>query len=143
MAEPDLAAAFDRFLPLVAGRIAADGGTVAGPPFGWYHLFGPDVVDVEIGFPVGIAPTGLTALTDSPPGEVGRSELPGGEVATAVVRGPYDRLPAAYDALHEWIHARPDVDDGDGPWESYLVDARTVSDPSDLETRLNWPLVRT
>ena len=50
MADLDLAAAFDRGMPLVASRIAETGGSMGGPPFGRYHQFGPDVVDVEIGF---------------------------------------------------------------------------------------------
>ena len=52
MAELDLAPAFDRGMPLVASRIAETGGSIAGPPYGRYHEFGPDKVDVEIGFPV-------------------------------------------------------------------------------------------
>ena len=56
MAELDLASAFDRFMPLVASEIGANGGAIGGAPFGRYHQFGPDVVDVEIGFPVATPP---------------------------------------------------------------------------------------
>ena len=97
MTELDLAKAFDRFMPLVASTIGARGGEIGGPPFGRYHRFGPDVVDVEIGFPVAKAPD-LPPLISVEPGEVGISELPGGPVARTVHRGPYDGLSATYDA---------------------------------------------
>lgn len=143
MAELDLAAAFDRGYPLVASRIDAAGGAISGPPYGRYHQFGPDVVDVEIGFPVASTPADLPALADVAEGEVGSSELPGGPVARATHLGPYDSLKATYDALHDWIHAQPGVDDGPGPWESYVDDPSSVDDPSTLRTDIVWPLVRT
>ena len=141
MAELDLAAAFDRGMPLVASRVAATGGTLAGPPFGRYHRFGPDVVDVEIGFPVAGSPD-LPALADCPEGEVGRSELPGGPVARTTHVGSYDGLSGTYDALHDWIHAQPGYDDGAGPWESYVDDPSSVGDPATLRTEIAWPLTR-
>ena len=142
MIELDLAAAFDRVMPLVAQRIVEAGGTVGGPPFGRYHRFGPDVVDVEIGFPVATEPAGLPELDACPAGDVGRSELPGGPVARTTHRGPYDGLSGTYDRLHGWIHAQPGIDDGPGPWESYVDDPRTSTDQAELRTLVIWPLVR-
>jgi len=142
MAELDLASAFDRGMPLVASRIAETGGSIAGPPYGRYHEFGPDKVDVEIGFPVAAAPD-LPPLGDVPAGEVGRSELPGGPVAKAVHRGPYDGLSGTYDALHEWIHGQPGFDDGPGPWESYVDSPADPTDMAELRTEIVWPLTRT
>ena len=143
MAELDLAAAFDRAMPRVAARIGEGGGAVTGPPYGRYHRFGPDVVDVEIGFPVSIAPTGLEPLADVAEGEVGLSELPGGPVARATHLGPYDSLSGTYEALHDWIHGQPGYDDGSGPWESYVDDIRDTTDISQLRTEVIWPLERT
>jgi effector-binding domain-containing protein len=143
MAELDLAAAFDRGYPLVASSIDGAGGAIGGPPYGRYHQFGPDVVDVEIGFPVAGTPADLPALADVPEGEVGWSELPGGPAARATHLGPYDELKATYDALHDWIHAQPGFDDGPAPWESYVDDPSSVDDPSTLRTEIVWPLVRT
>jgi effector-binding domain-containing protein len=142
MAELDLASAFDRYMPLVATRVEEAGGRIAGPPFGRYHAFGPDVVDVEIGFPVAEPPAGLPPLASCAPGDIGISELPGGPVAKAIHRGPYDGLGGTYDALHDWIHAQPGYDDGAGPWESYIDDPSAASDPMNLRTEVVWPLVR-
>ncbi|HET9085248.1 MAG TPA: GyrI-like domain-containing protein [Candidatus Limnocylindrales bacterium] len=141
MARLDLASAFDRGIPLVAERVVAAGGSLVGPPYGRYHAFGPDVVDVEIGFPVGAVPD-LPLLADCAPGDVGRSELPGGPVARAVHFGSYDGLSGTYDVLHEWIHAQPGYDDGAGPWESYVDDPRSVGDPEKVRTEISWPLDR-
>ena len=142
MSELDLPAAFDRGMPLVAQRIAEAGGSIGGPPFGRYHQFGPDVVDVEIGFPVTAEPAGLPPLDACPAGEVGRSELPGGIAARTTHRGPYDGLSGTYDRLHAWIHAQPGVDDGAGPWESYVDDPGAAVDQAQLRTEVIWPLVR-
>ncbi len=59
MAELDLAKAFDRYLPATFQRAQELGAQMAGAPFGRYHRFGPDLVDVEIGIPVAAAPDGL------------------------------------------------------------------------------------
>jgi effector-binding domain-containing protein len=51
-------------------------------------------------------------------------------------------LSAAYDALHEWIHAQPGYDDGAGQWESYVDDPSSATDPAQIRTEVIWPLVR-
>jgi effector-binding domain-containing protein len=142
MAELDLAAAFDQSMPLVIERIAAANGSIGGPPYGRYHQFGPDLVDVEIGFPVQAAPSGLPPLGSVAPGDVGLSELPAGPVARAVHLGSYDGLARTYDDLHDWIHAQPGYDDGAGPWESYVDRPNDMADPSQAHTEVIWPLVR-
>ncbi len=142
MAALDLAAAFDRYIPELAGRATEAGARLAGAPYGRYHRFGPDVVDVEIGWPLDAPLTDWPALGDVQAGDAGRSELPGGPVARAVHLGPYDGLSASYDALHEWIHAQPAVDDAAGPWESYVESPLDAADPAAVRTILCWPLRR-
>ena len=141
MAELDLAAAFDRYMPLVMQRVETEGGAITGPPFGRYHRFGPDQVDVEIGFPVVTIPAGLPPLGSCAPGDVGISELPGGLAARTIHRGSYDGLSKTYDGLHAWIHEQPGYDDGAGPWESYVDDPSAVADPDEIRTEVLWPLV--
>lgn len=139
MSELDLGELFDTHLPNVADRVADLGGMPDGPPYGRYHQFGPDEVDVEIGIPVAAPIANLRPLDDCEPGEVGSSELPGGATAVAVHRGSYEGLSATYDQLHDWIHLQGS-DEGGGPWESYVDDPAEVDDEADLRTEVYWPL---
>lgn len=139
MAELDLGELFDTQLPNVADRIADLGGEVAGAPYGRYHAFGPEGVDIEIGIPVAAPVANLRALVDCEPGEAGASELPGGRVAMAVHRGSYDGLGAAHDQLAEWMREGGHAP-GAAPWESYVDDPAGAEDASELRTELFRPL---
>ena len=138
MAELNLAELFDTHLPNIADQIANLGGTPAGPPYGRYHQFGPDQVDVEIGIPVAAPVANLRPLAECEAGEMGSSELPGGEAAVLVHRGSYDTLSGAYDGLHDWIHAQGR---DEGSRAVGVVRRRPVRgrDPSQLRTEVVWP----
>lgn len=138
MSELDLGALFEFHLPDLARRLGELGVVPSGPPFGRYHEFGPEQVDVEIGIPVPEPVTSLAPLGEVPAGQPGASELPGGPAAVTVHRGGYDGLPATYERLHEWIHEQGEAEGG-GPWESYLDDPQLV-DPAEVRTEVTWPL---
>jgi effector-binding domain-containing protein len=139
MSELDLAALFDTHLPNVAHRVADLGGEAAGAPYGRYHEFGPEHVDVEIGIPVAAPIANLRSLAECEPGEIGTAELPGGVVAATIHRGPYDGLSRTYERLEAWIRASG-REPGRGPWESYIDDPAEVDDPGGLRTEVYWPL---
>jgi effector-binding domain-containing protein len=134
----DIGALFDHHIPQIARRLGALGLAPGGPPYARYHAFGPDGVDVELGFPVAAPPYALPSLAEVPPGDVGQTELPGGPAAVTTHVGGYEGLSATYDRLAAWIGAEGRAAAG-GPWESYRDNPATV--PADrLCTDICWPL---
>ena len=129
---------FDEHLPNMAHRLADMGVQPAGPPYGRYHEYGPERVDVEIGIPVSAPPSNLRPLAEAEEGEMAASELPGGPTAITVHRGSYDGLAQTYQRLHDWIHAQG-REEGTAPWESY-VDGPSEVDTADMRTEVCWPL---
>jgi effector-binding domain-containing protein len=138
MSELDLAALFDEHLPNIAHRLADIGIEPAGPPYGRYHQFGPEQVDVEIGIPVSAPVPNLRTPDEAEPGELFASELPGGQAAITIHRGSYDGLSGTYEALSQWIKEQG-RQEGPAPWESYVDDPGEV--PMDqAKTEVVWPL---
>ena len=133
-----LSEVFDTHLPNIAHRLADMGIEPAGPPYGRYHEFGPEEVDVEVGIPVSAPAPNLRQLSEAEEGEMAASELPGGRVAITVHLGSYDGLTQTYERLHDWIHEQG-FEEGPGPWESYVDDPGEVAE-ADLKTEVCWPL---
>jgi effector-binding domain-containing protein len=139
MTDLDMGEIYGRELPRLFTRMQGLGGEMAGAPYGRYFAWGGEQVDVEIGLPVARPLDALRPLRELPAGDIGASELPAGPAAVATHRGPYDALPSTYGRLHDWIHEQG-REDSLGPWESYLTDPDTVSDPADLRTEVCYPL---
>lgn len=132
-AEPDqIAKSFDEQLPKVVAHVAEVGGTIAGPPYCRYYTYGPEGVDLEIGFP--------TTTMIPHDGQVIPSELPEVAAAVTVHVGAYDRLPSVYGELQRWIAEHGHEPDA-GMWEVYLTDPGTLP-PAEWRTQIVWPLKR-
>jgi effector-binding domain-containing protein len=121
----------NEILPEIFKYLEGRGVHPCGPPFTCYHGYAGDEVEMESGFPV-----------SEPQPEKGRiksGELPGGTVAATVHAGPYEDLPKAHDALHEWIQ-----DQGREPagkqWEYYLTDPGIEPDLNTQRVELLWPV---
>jgi effector-binding domain-containing protein len=102
-----------------------------GPPIARYHHLHPQAMDVECGFPVAGPVPGDT--------RVRCVELPGGRAATALVYGPYERLPDAWQELAAWI-ASERLTPAGARWEIYWVDPQAAPDPAEIRTELVWPV---
>lgn len=113
----------------VFGYLERTGISPTGPPFARYSFIDGDF-EIEAGVPVPAEVTG--------DGRVEGSALPGGPVVTTVHRGPYEQLPAAYEAVDRWI-TEHGFEPAGGFWEHYLDGPE--GDPSELRTLVVEPYV--
>ena len=80
MDELDVGALFGAALGRLFPHLGQHGLAPAGAPYARYAEFGPERADVEIGVPLAEPAPGLPPLTAD--GDIGSTELPGGELAT-------------------------------------------------------------
>ena len=96
-----------------------------GAPFVAYYNMDMQNLDIEIGYPVAQKLTGL--------GNIQPSMVAGGKAAACLHVGPYDTLPAAYQALMEWMGAKGY--EGTICYEVYLNDPAQTP-PEALQTQI-------
>ena len=138
MTEVDLRELFDTQMPRLFQFATSQGRSPTGAPYARSYTFGPEMLDMEVGLPISEPIPGL-APPDDQLEAVGTATLPAGRTAKVVHHGSYQTLSKAYDIFHDWIHEQGE-EDGIGPWEVYIVDPSTVSNTSQLQTELDWPL---
>ncbi|HYN66263.1 MAG TPA: GyrI-like domain-containing protein [Ornithinibacter sp.] len=126
----DLTTFFGAAFEQVMRAVPEAGGTVSGPPFGWYHGMPTDAVDVSAGFPV-------AGDVHVPDGGVVVEERPGGRAVVAVHVGPYDTMEATYAVVSAWMDEHS-VQPREDMWEEYL--SEPTGDPSTWLTRIVMPL---
>ena len=122
---------FGQALATCFGRLfqhmGVSGGQPHGMPFMRYLEMGDDYFKIQAGIP-----------SDLPgEGDIQAIELPGGKLATILFLGPYDEVGGAWDELRAWASDRGL--DLMGGWDVYENDPDTVSDPSELRTRIYLP----
>jgi AraC family transcriptional regulator len=110
-----------------------NGIALAGQPFTRYLEWGPGLLTIEAGLPVG------AHAGEASEGEIRAETLPGGFVATTVHTGSYDKLTEAHAAVQQWIEAQGLTAAG-APWECYVTDPADYPDPKDWKTEIFWPL---
>jgi effector-binding domain-containing protein len=133
---PEIGPWFGATIGRLAGWLAGRGVPIVGPPFARYHFDDPGAerFGVEAGFPIDGAIDGAIDGDE----QVVASSLPGGSVAVTVHVGPYEDLPAAYDAVYAWVTEHGGQPAGD-MWEVYETDPDEHPDPSTWRTRVFVP----
>ena len=126
----DMTTFFGAAFEQVMKAVPEAGGTISGPPFGWYHGMPTDTVAVSAGFPV-------AGDVHVPDGGVVVEERPGGRAAVTVHVGPYDTMEATYAVVSAWL-AEHSLQAREDMWEEYL--SEPTGDPSTWRTRIVMPL---
>ena len=108
-----------------------EGIAFAGPPTARYVSFGPGMVIIEAGMPVAEA---IQSTCDILAGS-----LAGGDVASTIHKGPYDRLNLGHEAIQQWMIDNK-CEAGGAPWECYITDPGEVPDPAEWLTEIIHPL---
>lgn len=114
----------------LAGFMESRGIAFAGPPYAKYYNMDMEALDVEMGFPV----AGETEGT----GRIQTGELPAGQVASAIHRGPYDKLEETYMKLTEYVTGKG-LETTEWMYEFYLNSPLEVK-PEELQTEICYPL---
>ena len=125
------------FVPLFQ-FVMEQGLPLSGPPTTRYPNFGPGLITYEAGMPIGTTVAELQEM-DVSDYEVGT--LRSGLAASTIHSGPYDRLVDGHAALQRWITANNEQPGG-APWEVYITDPGEVPDPTEWQTELVHPLLR-
>jgi len=130
----DLKGFFDTAFGSVVAAVTTNGGSIVGPPFGWYHGMPTETVDVAAGFPVTGMPAGQVAGTD-----VTVEARPACRAVVAMHVGPYEGLAESYGNVMKWMQEQ-DLEPQDSMWEEYLTDPSAEPDQSKWQTRLVLPV---
>jgi effector-binding domain-containing protein len=122
---------FGEVLPEVRAAVEAQGVRPVGPPFGLFHEYGDDVVDLEAGVPLP-----GPVVTE---GRIQVRELPATRAAVTWHIGPYTKLSGAYRAIEAWIDEHGERVNGP-PWEVYWTDPMSEEDSSKWRTEVGYPI---
>ncbi|MEO8512492.1 MAG: GyrI-like domain-containing protein [Ignavibacteria bacterium] len=104
---------------------------VSSMPFGIYHSFSLEHVDVEAGIPV--------EGTPKPEGRVNVINTYSGNAARATFIGPYEKLGDAWDEFFKWMGENGFIP-GFPCYEIYVTDPANEADNSKWQTDLYFPL---
>ena len=124
--------AFDTAFRGLADYMSEQGIAPTGPAFAVYHEVAADAPwRATVGFPVAEPGPGTNGIH--------AGALPGGKVAVVVHEGPYEGLSQTWAEIGEWLRTHGVEAAGD-PWESYVVDDSTESEPGLWRTEIVWPV---
>ena len=134
----DLGALYGKSFPLVAKTIVEHGGTPAGAPFGLYHQWGPDVVDVEVGFPVSRRPWTASPARRRLARGAGQLLVAGRAGSARDPRRPL-RGPRGGQREAAGVDRERGLEPAGGLWESYVDDPGAVPE-AEVRTEIFWPV---
>ncbi|TVP50430.1 MAG: AraC family transcriptional regulator [Gemmatimonadales bacterium] len=129
----EMGKAFPGAIHEILDALGAQGRAPAGPPFARHFRLDPEVFDFEVGFPV--APSPGDDL--QPVGRMVAGELPAARVVRTVHHGPYEGLPAAWQAFSKQVRDAG-IPVAEEFRERYVVGPESGPDASAWRTELSW-----
>ena len=125
----------------IMGHVASKGVEVTGMPFARYHDMSDGTMHLAAGIPIAseVEGDGGDILYQPLPG--GQAATAGGQAATALHMGEYHEVGAAWQKLSAWMeeNGHGSVFSTLGGWDVYENDPESVSDSSELRTRIYQP----
>ena len=127
----EVATELGKLLPAAFAHAVGNNIAMMGPPVTLYPHWGPGMVTLHAGVPVGEGATAGDGLfVDT---------YPAGKAAVTIHTGPYDGLGDAHAALEQYLSAEGLKKGGPGR-EVYLTDPGEVPDPAQWKTQVIWPI---
>ncbi|MGB0881586.1 MAG: GyrI-like domain-containing protein [Vicingaceae bacterium] len=121
-----------RFYDEIKQFLSNDGLETIEPPIVIYHSWSDTLIDIEVGISV------KDSLMEGS-SRVKMNKIERSNVVTATHYGVYERLPETYFGINEWMRSNKVMVTGP-PWEIYLTDPSTESNPKKWETAIYFPI---
>lgn len=97
-----------------------------------YHFWSDTLIDIEAGIPIEDSAIVVN-------GRIKMNKIKSGYSVTATHYGEYERLPETYFGINEWMRKHKVIVTG-VPWEIYVTDPSTESNPANWETAIYFPV---
>jgi len=122
---------FRELLPEVMAQLNEASVHPSNPPFGIYHTYSKDEVDLEAGVPI---PHPIPTA-----GRVAGRQLPATRAAVTWHIGPYTTIGQAFRAVEAWIAEQGKEATGP-PWEVYWTGPAEQEDSARWRTEVGYPI---
>ncbi len=122
---------FMELLPELHGILKKQSLQMSGAPFGMYHSFSPEKVDMEAGIPV----TG----NPQPEGRMNVIQTYGGKAVKTDFYGHYDNLKEGWDGIMAYVKEN-NLQGNGAPFEIYVTDPGSEPDSSKWLTEIYIPV---
>ena len=109
-----------------------NGIEISDSPIVIYHFWSDSIIDIEAGIPIHDS---IVVQSE----RIRLNEVAKGNVVKAIHYGAYDRLQETYFGINEWMR-KNDVTVIGPPWEQYITDPSTQSNPEKWQTAIFFPV---
>jgi len=131
MSMADIGVKMGEYYGEIMGFVQSKGGEMAGPPFSITYSWDNGVFDMADGIPV--------ATTMAGEGRIQSAILPAGKVAICKYFGAYEGTEFPFKVMEKFLKDNA-LESAGLPWEEYITDPSTESNPEKWLTIVYWPV---